>query len=407
MKKISIFLSFLFLILIFNNLTVHSLDNRNLNHSTNEASSGYILTINNGSLGGLYEESTEVHIFADPKFPLGLIFDKWVGNIETIKDINSSHTTLTMPNSNISINATYKQMPVFDMKKEWFEGILFYHCIPENCKGLIFLFHGGGEKFWFTHDGGKAKLWPELHVEKKIFCIDAVSREYGVIALQSHRKLFRREYSLYLPTVINPDIKNVKKLINEFKSRNLIDDSTAIYGLGFSFGGAFSPKVAFACDFNATAIYCMGHKEFPILNPNYDIPTIWFLGEDDFYKNVNNRAKFYYTILKNRGIDAELYENSKSPIYPDRFLRINVINPEFTKEDSENIFNSLKAEGYIDKNHYLTMNPFISTEWIDSIPSEYIAYVDGGISRELYHACAGHNFFNEYNQVLFDFFEKY
>jgi hypothetical protein len=296
-------------------------------------------------------------------------------------------------------------MTEWKMNKEWLQGILFYYFIPENCKGIITLFHGGSKDFWFLTNGGKAESWSEIHIEKKIFCNEVISRGYGVVALQSNKKIYYRLYNLLFPSIINLDIINLKKVINELKSRDLIKENYPIYSLGFSWGGAFSTKAAFGLNFNASAVYCMGPRQYSVLNPKYSIPTIWCLMENDV-RIDKEKAMFYYNILGKRGVDAEFYINEQSPIYPERFWRISALHPEFTKQDSINVFNSLYEEGFIDDNFYLTFNPDVSTDWENCIPSEYISYKDE-IRRQIMCSYAGHNFFNEFNNIIINFFDNH
>jgi hypothetical protein len=71
----------------------------------------YNLTVINGSGDGLYEQAAVVNITADAA-PVGKVFDKWTGNISGIAVVSASSTTLTMPTANVTIEATYKDMPV-------------------------------------------------------------------------------------------------------------------------------------------------------------------------------------------------------------------------------------------------------------------------------------------------------
>lgn len=73
------------------------------------------ITIQNGTTeiaDSKAEEDTIVTIKADPA-PAGKVFDKWVvesGNI-TLADANSATTTFTMPDSAVSVKATYTDAP--------------------------------------------------------------------------------------------------------------------------------------------------------------------------------------------------------------------------------------------------------------------------------------------------------
>ena len=69
----------------------------------------YSLTVNNGSGSGVYEAGTTVHIEA-ALASTGQEFDKWTGDVSNIADIFSAKTDVIMPNSNVTLSATYKNI---------------------------------------------------------------------------------------------------------------------------------------------------------------------------------------------------------------------------------------------------------------------------------------------------------
>ena len=66
----------------------------------------YTLTVNHGSGSGEYPINTEIVIEADTP-PEGQIFDVWTGDVETVTDVDSSITTIIMPDGDISVTATF------------------------------------------------------------------------------------------------------------------------------------------------------------------------------------------------------------------------------------------------------------------------------------------------------------
>ncbi len=70
----------------------------------------YILTVNSGTGGGQYTSGTVANIQANAP-AAGKIFDKWTGDVTHVANVNSASTTLTMPTSNVSVTATYKDLP--------------------------------------------------------------------------------------------------------------------------------------------------------------------------------------------------------------------------------------------------------------------------------------------------------
>ncbi len=66
----------------------------------------YVLTVSGGSGTGSYEPNEVVSIAADLP-AIGKIFDKWTGADDTLSDLYSATTTLTMPSADIAVTATY------------------------------------------------------------------------------------------------------------------------------------------------------------------------------------------------------------------------------------------------------------------------------------------------------------
>lgn len=71
----------------------------------------HTLTVNSGSGSGSYSAGTVVNITAS-NAPAGQRFAQWTGDVANVASINNATTTLTMPASNVSITATYENIPV-------------------------------------------------------------------------------------------------------------------------------------------------------------------------------------------------------------------------------------------------------------------------------------------------------
>ena len=79
---------------------------------TSEWVRGMQLTVENGSGSGLYKSRQVVEISSDIP-PEGKIFDKWSSGYEfNIADINAPATTVTIPITNITATATFKDAPL-------------------------------------------------------------------------------------------------------------------------------------------------------------------------------------------------------------------------------------------------------------------------------------------------------
>ncbi len=67
----------------------------------------YILTVNSGVGDGTYPFEDVVTIAADPP-AAGLVFDQWTGDTGTVANIYQPNTTVTIPDGNVIVTATYK-----------------------------------------------------------------------------------------------------------------------------------------------------------------------------------------------------------------------------------------------------------------------------------------------------------
>jgi len=70
----------------------------------------YLLTVHNGVGDGEYEAGTVVPITADPA-PEGQEFDAWTGDIDHVADPTLAGTTVTMPEADVTVTATYRDLP--------------------------------------------------------------------------------------------------------------------------------------------------------------------------------------------------------------------------------------------------------------------------------------------------------
>ena len=71
----------------------------------------FTLTVENGTGSGTYEADDEITIVANEAQD-GMVFDKWIGDVENVADVNASTTTIKMPSKNATITATYVEKPV-------------------------------------------------------------------------------------------------------------------------------------------------------------------------------------------------------------------------------------------------------------------------------------------------------
>ena len=77
----------------------------------------YTLSVTNGTGSGEYKAGRVVTIAATPA-ETGFIFDKWTGQTANVANVNIPNITITMPESDVSVTATYKTDPHKDYSLE-------------------------------------------------------------------------------------------------------------------------------------------------------------------------------------------------------------------------------------------------------------------------------------------------
>jgi hypothetical protein len=71
----------------------------------------FFLTVDSGTGSGQYKAGEKVIINANMPAD-GKEFSQWSGDIAYLEDVNSSSTTVTMPESDVKVAATYKDKPI-------------------------------------------------------------------------------------------------------------------------------------------------------------------------------------------------------------------------------------------------------------------------------------------------------
>ena len=104
----------------------------------------FTLTVNNGYGSGNYAVGDTVHIWS-VAYDSTKVFGKWIGDSQFLKGSREWHTTLVMPNQNVSVTAVINNMPTYNIAYEAIMGQnsikRVYYCFPSNLKGIIYFFN--------------------------------------------------------------------------------------------------------------------------------------------------------------------------------------------------------------------------------------------------------------------------
>ena len=150
------------------------------------------------------------------------------------------------------------------------------------------------------------------------------------------------------PMANNVEFANLTAMAEEFTTRQLIPDDIPKFIVGMSNGGAFSLVAGRALNLNAAVVYCASGSERVAAVTG--VPTAWYLCEQDDNETVDNtKSVRNYEALKARDVATELYTHGPSPLYDQRFARIDGIDEETSKA----IADELRANNHTDAQGYL------------------------------------------------------
>lgn len=344
------------------------------------------LNVSSGSGDGAFRGAPIKDVWADPN-PTGFVFDRWIGDAHLLRDRFDWHTRVKTGAKNINVTAVYRPASAWSptaLEAVGTSEMRYY--FPPNPVGVIFHFHGSG--------GSANGLFQST--EQRVFAADAVADGYAVVTLSSEDRV-NRQWNPALPPN-NPDIVNVQTAINTLTQRGLITAGMPIYATGISNGGAFAPRVSLALNFRGTAIYIASGTANIMTQTT--VPTIWCLNQNDtgIGQSGIQQSLSNYDNLIGRGIRAQHNILMPSPVYPERFWRV----PGLTASDSVTIYNSLKANGILDRLDYQIQSPFTSG-WQNFVPPQYNSYL-GEILAQLEICWTEHEFQSDHNRRVLNFF---
>ena len=349
----------------------------------------YMLMTLNGSGGGKYQPGETVHIWANP-YERGWTFEEWIGDTQFLPDVRSMHAIILMPAQDIRIEATYKPIPIWNASFANLFGRDVYYYFPEkNDKGVILFFHGSG---------GDARDWSSLGAERRHFFDDVIAAGYAIIAIDSTDRV-NKQWDLSVPPASNPDLEAVETILETFRGNGQLPVNIPIYAVGISRGGRFAPLAAYMLGMNATAIWVgLAHEEIIKIT---SIPTMWCLADHDPIID-RQEVSSQYQQLRDREIDARLYVNSPTPLYPMYFVNIEGID----SADSAQLFSELKSGGFLDDTYFLIDNPRLSN-WNKQVGTKYSEAARLDIQDRLFVAYAEHAFYSDCDHRVLDFFESH
>ncbi|MCB9081797.1 MAG: hypothetical protein H6555_08820 [Lewinellaceae bacterium] len=365
------------------------------------------LTVEGGYGSGAYMPGDTVHLWAQNR-PAAR-FTNWSG--PTVSLPQEWHAILVMPAKDLIVTANYEAVVPWAFTSQVISGVLhpkpvFYY-FPPSMRGVIFLFHG---------TGGQGASWTN-RTEMLAFCREAAQAGFGLIATDCEErtigdqngdgKIRWKTTPVNTDPNLNIDIANIATLRDYFISRGDFSQNMPLYAMGMSNGGAFSISVATALNFKAAVSYCA--DGIAALFGETRVPVAFRMAAADQQPEVSNEeARDNAATLARRGICTDYLENPPSPLFPERFARIDGISEEMSKQ----LFTELSGNQALDARKYVRMNEMELAGQLQATPTRWPVMLSltaaqrGAVADQLSIARADHQFYSDFTQATLGFLRE-
>ncbi len=218
-------------------------------------------------------------------------------------------------------------LPIYSASTTTFEGFPVISNVPQNPRGIVFLFHG---------TGGSANF--ATKVETVDMLNHLVADGYGFVSTESTNRTTKQWNTQNLSLTSNADLARLSRLYASFVSTGQITSQTPIYAIGMSDGAGFASTFAQAFK-NAgypVAAIAPAHGQIPAAVRNsggLDVPALFTLGANDTTVD-NAQIERQVAELAGRGIPTQIFVEPETNLQIARLLRV----PGITSTDANAIF---------------------------------------------------------------------
>jgi CubicO group peptidase (beta-lactamase class C family) len=318
----------------------------------------------------------------------GRVFLRWRGDSPVLSDPRAWHQHVAVSSRDVALSAEFLSVPgSLSPSTQSINGARYRQLVPSNPRGLIFSFHGSGGSGDLPFQKVQALENTRLYL----------ARGFGIIGLDSVNRSDRQWNPQF--SLSNPDVLNVQGIIERLRQAGNIQANTPLFCEGTSNGGGFCSRVSALLGFQGQSLMIADGIENIVQQAS--VPTIWTLGRRDptLASDYLQRAQSSAKILSDRGILNELNVVEPSPVYPERFARIEGI----ALSDSIALTESLRLAGFLDTRGMVIRDPRGGA--IDAVIPTALRSLRGDISGQMENAMAGHEYYSDTQHRVVHFFE--
>ncbi len=370
----------------------------------------YTVTVEQGAPSGRYRAGDTVHVWAEPS-TMQRVFSHWDGN-----DVGAPqewHTSFVMPARNVRLQARYTStnLPV-EFEQREVAGVAARKSVwaafppADALRGLIFLYHG---------TGGSGSSWFNK-AENVEFVLRAISRGYGCVSTDADEVTRgdgngdgKLRWQVFPPVLAeNIDGREIEALRLGLVDAGRIRESTPVFSLGMSNGGAFTASAAYMLGHRAAASYCADGPD--TIYAITGVPSMWNMAAFDGHPEVSNDEAFLnYQRVERRNVPAQFYANPRQPLHELRLMRIRGID----RVKAGAIIQELRTNDALDENDFVVFDDAQIADFIANNPGRFpvISALGGATLRDLLDQVkvvrADHEFYSDRTNATLDFFDTY
>lgn len=216
-----------------------------------------------------------------------------------------------------------------------FEGFEVISYVPENPRGLVFVFHGTNGSAAFA---------------ERVETVDVLNRliaaGYGFVSTSSTERTGDRRWDAANPSLTdNPDLARLRRLHQHLVDTTAVGPTTPLLGIGMSNGSRFVTlwgETFKDGGYPVRAIWAsMGRIANPVDGPGeLSVPTVFSTAENDF-TSPPGPIILNFNATRSAGTPAELYVSRERNLGWARYMRI----PGIDETEARQIWFSLIATG--------------------------------------------------------------
>jgi hypothetical protein len=376
----------------------------------------YTVTVDGGYGSGSYQPGATVHVWSAVSTTAG-VARRWGGDSDLLAEPEEWRTTFVMPASDVTLVAnstTQRMLPTV----ETFTGVTSVvktvrYVFPPQMRGVVLFNHGTGGSSTFLESTEAFPLALALVADGYgVMSIDAEEAAGGDLNGDGKQRWAGRA------SAGNVDLRNLQVLFDSFESRGTIPDGTPKFALGMSAGGSFShllgtitatPSAAWfpQLQFAAVVAYCADASASRSASLS-TTPSAWYVCAAEDNPEVSNaEARANETELRSRGVATDYAENLPSPLYEERFTRIDGI----TAATSAAMAEELRAAGFVDSAGFITRDAEEIAAVVASDPASFPAIVSSDranlVRLQIKVMRSEHAMYADLTRRTIDFFDRF